>query len=131
MSASAVIIEDNAVSADLIARQLQAIGFAQTVIFGTAEEGLDATRQAQPHLVVIDERLPDASGTELVRVVKQEMPGVAVIMCTVVDDESVMEAAFAAGCNFYTVKPNGFRNLCANRRTPEQLFDLQAQEVYK
>jgi two-component system response regulator DctR len=131
MSANAVIIEDNAISADLIARQLQAIGFQETLITGTGEEGLDATRQMRPQLVVIDERLPDSSGTELIRMVRHELPHVTVVMCTVVDDESVMEAAFAAGCNYYTVKPNGFRHLCAKRSTLDQIFDLNAQEVYK
>lgn len=131
MSFVAVIVEDNATSADLIARQLQAVGFGQTAIAENAEKGISLIEKTNPHLVVIDERLPDASGTELVRMVSDQLPEIAIIMCTVVDDESMMEAAFAAGCNYYTVKPNGLRQLCTHRPTAQALLDRQAQEIYK
>jgi DNA-binding response OmpR family regulator len=131
MSSIAVIVEDNSTSADLIARQLQAVGFNEALISETAEEGITLIEETSPNLVVIDERLPDASGTELIRMVRDQMPDVAIIMCTVVDDESLMEAAFAAGCNYYTVKPNGLRHLCSQRGSVEDLLDLRAQEVYR
>lgn len=131
MNPIAVIVEDNATSADLIARQLQAIGFGKTLTAENAESGLQLIEDKSPHLVVIDERLPDASGTDLIRMVRDNMPDVAIIMCTVVDDEAMMEAAFTAGCNFYAVKPNGLRNLCAQRPSVDHLLDTAAQEVYK
>src|SRR5690606_23291180 len=102
-----VIVEDNATSADIIARQMEAVGFQERHIVGTAQEGLALAQQLQPDLMVIDERLPDASGTDLLRTVKEQQPGITLIMCTVVDDEGMMQAAFAAGCNYYAVKPNG------------------------
>ena len=55
-----VIVEDNATSADIIARQMEAVGFQERHIVGTAQEGLALAQQLQPDLMVIDERLPDA-----------------------------------------------------------------------
>jgi DNA-binding response OmpR family regulator len=127
----AVIVEDNSTSADLIARQLQSVGFNKTHISETAEGGINLIEETNPHLVVIDERLPDASGTELIRMVRDQLPDVAIVMCTVVDDAGLMEAAFEAGCNYYAVKPNGLRQLCSNRGSVQDLLDIQAQEVYR
>lgn len=131
MSYEAVVVEDHATSADIIARQLEAIGFTNVQKAGSGAEGIQWVEHIKPSLVVIDERLPDASGTDLVRMVRAQYPDITIAMCTVVDDESVMQAAFAAGCNYYTVKPNGLRRLCIQRSSAENMLDVHAQEVFK
>lgn len=131
MSNTVVIIEDHPTSADVAARQLASVGFSESHLAETAADGLALIEQVQPGLIVIDERLPDASGTELTRVIRQHQPGVTIIMSTVVDDEGMMQEAFAAGCNFYAVKPNGLRRLCAQRTSAAQLLDAGAQEIYR
>lgn len=70
MEYTAVVIEDNPTSADIICRQLQALGFSETYISGTAEAGLAVVQRVRPALAFVDERLPDASGTELVRALR-------------------------------------------------------------
>lgn len=128
MTFLALIVEDDLTSADIASRQLAAIGFS-TVIVATAEEGLHAVQQRAPQLVVIDERLPDDSGTNLIRQIRQISSEITLAMSTVVDDESMIQQAFAAGCNYYAVKPNGIRKLCSSWHSPEQLLNPNAQEL--
>jgi DNA-binding response OmpR family regulator len=128
MTILAIIVEDDITSADIASRQLEAIGFS-TLIVGTAEEGFSAVQQHGPQLVVIDERLPDDSGTNLVRMIRQISSDITIAVSTVVDDESMIQHAFAAGCNYYVVKPNGIRKLCTSWRTPDQLLNPNAQEL--
>lgn len=127
----AVVIEDNPTSADIICRQLQALGFSETYISGTAEAGLAVVQHTRPGLVFVDERLPDASGTELVRALRIFDPDLVVALVTVLDDEDTIANAFAAGCNYFVVKPNGLRRLTAERNAPERMLDRDARATYR
>jgi DNA-binding response OmpR family regulator len=131
MSQTVVIIEDNETSADIIARQLQAVGFDDAHKSDTAADGMSLIGNMQPPLVVIDERLPDASGTDIARQIRAQRPDVTIIMCTVVDDELMVQSAFEAGCNYYAIKPNGFRALCGQYTSPRTMLNATTQEVYK
>jgi DNA-binding response OmpR family regulator len=127
----AVVIEDNPTSADIICRQLSALGFSETHVSGTAEGGMQLVQRVRPQLVIVDERLPDASGTELVRALRIFDPNLVVAMCTVIDDEVTIQEAFEAGCNYYVVKPNGLRRLCNERQSPEALLNADSQLVFR
>jgi len=129
MSYTAVIVEDNATSADITVRQLEAMGFA-THVADSAEAGWNLAQEINPELMVVDERLPDLSGTELIRSLRANMPDVTVIMSTIVDDERAIRNAFAAGCNYYAIKPNGLLKLCKSFTSPESLLNTQAQELF-
>jgi DNA-binding response OmpR family regulator len=127
----AVVIEDNPTSADIICRQLSALGFSETHVSGTAEGGMQLVQRVRPQLVIVDERLPDASGTELVRALRIFDPNLVVAMCTVIDDEVTIQEAFEAGCNYYVVKPNGLRRLCSERQSPEAMLKADSQLVFR
>jgi DNA-binding response OmpR family regulator len=127
----AVVIEDNPTSADIICRQFNALGFSETHVSGTAEGGMELVQRVRPNLVIVDERLPDASGTELVRALRIFDPNLVVAMCTVIDDEDTIQEAFEAGCNYYIVKPNGLRRLCDERNSPSAMLDAGSQVIFR
>jgi len=60
-----------------------------------------------PRLVVLDSRLPDGNGTELLRSWKRcpEMSAVPVLMVTAFSGEKDMQAAALAGADAFLVKP--------------------------
>ncbi|MFQ3534408.1 MAG: response regulator [Aggregatilineales bacterium] len=126
----AVIIEDNPTSADIICRQLNALGFSETHVSGTAEGGMELVQRVRPQFTIVDERLPDASGTELVRALRIFDPNLVVAMCTVIDDEATIQEAFEAGCNYYVVKPNGLQQLCRACQSPEDILNIGSQVVF-
>jgi DNA-binding response OmpR family regulator len=129
MSFPAVVVEDNATSADIAVRHLESIGFTAQVA-DTAHSGWDLIQQVNPALVIIDERLPDMSGIELIRSLREQNADLTVIMSTVVDDESAIRHAFEAGCNYYCIKPNGLKQLCLKRNSPDAVLNANAQELF-
>jgi len=123
----AIIIEDDYTAADIAARQLEAIGFATSRAY-TGTEGLQLADSIQPALVVIDERLPDMSGIEILQQLRPQFPDTTFVISTVVDDENIIAKAFKAGCNYYVIKPS-LRLLCSQRNSPEKLLNPSTTEI--
>lgn len=71
---------------------------------GTAEEGVRRVGFDEPDVVVLDVRLPDASGVEACRDIRQRFPDVRVLMLTSFADEEALMAAILAGASGYVLK---------------------------
>src|SRR6266403_844009 len=66
-----LIVEDNPISLTLLKQLLRAHGYE---VLGTPEglQALDLAREEQPDLILMDIRLPDISGFEVTRLLKQD-----------------------------------------------------------
>src|SRR6478736_8131246 len=66
-----LIVEDNPISLTLLKQLLKAHGYE---VVGTPEglQALDLAREEQPDLILMDIRLPDISGFEVTRLLKQD-----------------------------------------------------------
>ena len=76
-------------------------------IVGEAENGLEAIELAdelEPDVMLMDVRMPKASGIEAARAVRAGHPDVKVIMLTVSDDERDLYESVKAGANGYLLK---------------------------
>ncbi len=71
---------------------------------GTAEEGIRRVGYDEPDVVVLDVRLPDGSGVEACRDIRQRFPDVKVLMLTSFADEEALMAAILAGAAGYVLK---------------------------
>ncbi len=71
---------------------------------GTAEEGVRRVGFDEPDVVVLDVRLPDASGVEACRDIRERFPDVKVLMLTSFADEEALMAAILAGASGYVLK---------------------------
>lgn len=58
----------------------------------------------RPDVAVLDVRLPDGSGIEVCRRIKQDEPGVRCLMLTAYDDEDALRSAVIAGADGYVLK---------------------------
>lgn len=79
---------------------------------GSGREALSSIEQLQPDLVLMDIGLPDMTGIEVTRQVKQKWPGVAVVALTIHEDEEYFFQMLQAGANGYVPK----------RAAPEELL---------
>ena len=76
-------------------------------LVGEAEDGTSALRQAielRPDLILMDISLPDMSGIETTRRLREILPDVNVLVLTVHEDESLLRAAIKAGASGYILK---------------------------
>lgn len=71
---------------------------------GTAAEAVDQARSLSPDVVVLDIRLPDASGIEACRDIRADNPDVRVLMLTSYSDEEAVMGAIMAGASGYLLK---------------------------
>jgi len=71
---------------------------------GTAEEGVRRVGYDEPDVVVLDVRLPDASGVEACRDIRSRFPDVKVLMLTSFADEEALMSAILAGASGYVLK---------------------------
>lgn len=90
----------------------------------TGEEALAMVDQLQPDVVVMDITLPDISGIEATKHIKQSHPDVAVVALTIHEDEQYFFQMLQAGVSGYVPK----------RAAPEDLISAiqaaHAEEVY-
>jgi len=78
---------------------------------GTVAESLAAAKRFEPDLVVMDVRLPDGSGIEACREIRNELPGTRVVMLTSYPDEEAVLSAILAGASGYLLKQIRGRDL--------------------
>jgi DNA-binding NarL/FixJ family response regulator len=71
---------------------------------GTCAEAIAQARKFVPDLVLMDLRLPDASGIEACRMVREEFPATQVVFLTSSPDEADVLAAIVAGARGYVLK---------------------------
>ena len=88
-------------------------GFEVVAQAGSVAESIDQARLHQPDIVVMDVRLPDGSGVEACRAIRDELPGTRVIMLTSFPDDEAVLSAIVAGASGYLLKQIRARDLVA------------------
>lgn len=89
----------------------------ELTVVGEAENGLQAVEMAhrlQPDLVVMDVQMPVMNGVEAVRLIRDQLPAIKVVMLTVSDADDHLFDAIRFGARGYLLKD----------LRPDQLYDL-------
>lgn len=84
---------------------------------GSAEQALARGPALQPHVAVLDVRLPDGDGITVCRELRSRMPDLACLMLTSFDDEDSLLDAVMAGAAGYILKQIRGSDLVAAVRT--------------
>lgn len=71
---------------------------------GNPQQALEAADLYQPDVVLLDVRLPGASGVEVARQLRRERPTANVILLTSFDDDDYLRGALDAGVRGYLLK---------------------------
>jgi len=92
----------------------------------SAEEALAAIDAQRPDLVLSDVRMPGLDGIELLRLLKERVPGTDVIIMTAYDDMPTAVAAMREGAFDFLPKPLDLEDL---QRVLDRVFeDRRARE---
>jgi CheY-like chemotaxis protein len=119
---SIVMIEDDEGHARLIERNIRRSGINNEIIPFTSGTpaleyflggpGKSALEKGKGYLVLLDLNLPDMSGVEILRRLK-EMPQterIPVVVLTTTDDKTEIQRCYDLGCNVYVTKPVNYEN---------------------
>ena len=71
MASKVYIIDDEKDVALLMSKQIRALGYDVTCLY-KGEGSLEKIRSGQPHLVFLDIRLPDISGIEIFKMLRED-----------------------------------------------------------
>jgi len=77
-------------------------------IVGEGENGRDAIRlyrELKPDLVTLDITMPEVTGIEAVKEIKNEFPDAKVIMCSAMGQQKMVVEAIESGAKDFIVKP--------------------------
>jgi len=99
-----LIVDDEADVRAILSRWLEREGY-QCVTAANAKEACEHLRDGDFALLVTDIMMPGVSGIDLLTIVKQKFPDVAVLMATAVDDRQTAIQALQIGAYGYIVKP--------------------------
>jgi two-component system, NarL family, response regulator DevR len=106
-----VVDDHEVVRQGLVALLARRPSFQVVAEAGTAAESIDMARRFKPDLVIMDVRLPDGSGIEACREIRDEMPDTRVVMLTSYPDEEAVFSAIIAGASGYLLKQVRARDL--------------------
>jgi len=104
MRPKTLLIDDEEDFVRLLAMRLEARDFPVLTAL-TAAEGLAAVEAGDPAVVVLDVNLPDMSGLDVLRELRQRRPLVQVVMLTGQSDLATAVAGMKLGALDYLVKP--------------------------
>jgi CheY-like chemotaxis protein len=104
--AKILLVEDNAISADMLSRRLVNRGYAVVI----ASDGLQAVARAgadEPDLILMDISLPEINGLEATKRIKtnpvtEHIPIIALTAHAMTSDR---DTCLAAGCQDFETKP--------------------------
>jgi DNA-binding response OmpR family regulator len=110
-----LLIEDDPAVAHSLQDGLQRHGF-QVVWKDTGGEGVQCARLQNPHLILLDVRLPDGSGFDFCHQIRQLGLRQPLIMLTVQDEEVDKVLGLEMGADDYVTKPFSLRELISRLR---------------
>jgi DNA-binding NarL/FixJ family response regulator len=100
-----LIAEDERLTREALARLLDMEEDVEVV--GRAPNGrvaVELARQVLPDVLLTDIHMPEMTGIEATRCIKQEMPNVGIVILTIYDDDANVFEAIKAGAQGYVLK---------------------------
>lgn len=133
-SASILLIEDDPAVARSLRDGLERESY--TVVWkDTGAAGIAFARQSPPHLIILDIRLPDASGFDICRQMRAAGMRQPILILTVERDELDKVLGLEMGADDYVTKPYSLRELLSRvraqlRRAYGEFSSTDADQLY-
>ena len=130
---SVLVVDDESVLAEMVSMALRYEGWDITTA-GDGASAIAAARTARPDVVVLDVMLPDMSGLDVLRRLREQNPRLPVLLLTAKDALEDRIAGLTAGGDDYVTKPFSIEEVVLRlrgllRRTGVTTEDSGAQVV--
>jgi two-component system, OmpR family, response regulator RegX3 len=125
-AARILVVEDEESLADTVRYNLEREGYAVAVA-SDGRRALDRFRAESPSLVILDLMLPEISGLDVCRQIRQ-ISNVPIIMVTAKDSEADKVSGLELGADDYVTKPFSVRELVSRVRAHLRRAGMRAAE---
>ncbi len=124
-----LLVDDERDFADLLAQRLASRGIAARTAYD-GSQAMEAVRENEPEVVVLDVNMPGMSGLETLESIKTARPHAEVVLLTADSTLSTAVSGMKLGAHDYLVKPADIEDLvaaieAAGRRRGERLGSLR------
>ena len=119
-----LLVEDEESLAESIRYSLEQEGFTVTLAVD-GRKAIERFRSDDPDLVILDLMLPELSGLDVCRLIRQES-NVPIVMVTAKDSEADKVAGLELGADDYVTKPFSIRELVSRVRAHLRRARMQA-----
>lgn len=102
-----MIVDDQHLFAEGLKYIIEGESAMRLPVVGIACNGMEAVemaKQSDPHVIMMDVRMPTMDGVEATRRIKSSNPTVKIMMLTTFDDDELVYDALSAGANGYVLK---------------------------
>jgi DNA-binding response OmpR family regulator len=127
MARTVLVVEDEPTLRETLAEALESEGY-RVVVAADGRDALTRFRSERPDLVLLDLMLPELSGIEVTRIIRQES-GVPIVMLTAKDSELDKVVGLELGADDYVTKPFSLRELSARLRALFRRSETLAAEA--
>jgi DNA-binding response OmpR family regulator len=118
-----LVVEDEAALADTVRYNLEREGYSVAVA-SDGRRALERFRADDPSLVILDLMLPEVSGLDVCRQIRQ-ISNVPIIMVTAKDSEADKVSGLELGADDYVTKPFSVRELVSRVRSHLRREDMR------
>jgi DNA-binding NarL/FixJ family response regulator len=123
-----LVVDDHQMLREALVGMLEAAGFE---VVGAVGDGADATSLAvelTPDVVLMDLSMPVLNGLDATRLLREVVPGVAIVIFSAFDSPELKRQAFDAGAVAYLPKGCGAERL---RATVEAAVTLASGQLHR
>ncbi len=123
-----LIVDDDASMRALVRKVLETVGH-QVLEAADGRVGMEMALEFQPQLMIVDWIMPEMSGLELTRALRQTKigRGIYMLIMTSLDDDDRLIEAFENGVDDFMNKPINPRVLAARLRAGQRVIRLQQE----
>jgi len=99
-----LIVDDDPAVSNFLERFLTKKSY-QVSTAKNGAEAIEITKKESPQLILLDIRLPEINGIEVLKEIKKINPAIGVIIITAVQEEEIAQEAMKLGADDYICKP--------------------------
>ena len=105
MNKRILIVDDSFYMRTMLKNMLTDAGYEVVGEAANGQQALEMAAATNPDLITLDVILPDNTGLDVLRGLRQQAPAAKVVMCSAVGQEVIVTEAIENGALAYIVKP--------------------------
>ena len=100
-----LIVDDSFYMRTMLKNMLTDAGYEVVGEAANGQQAMEMAAETQPDLITLDVILPDNTGLDVLKGIREKQPNVKVVMCSAVGQEVIVSEALESGATAYIVKP--------------------------